>query len=218
MGTNGDGAHPPEPDEDPFAGGIERWVPGPGWRRREGAPASFRAFADARSAEARRRRRRLRLVFGTTGVVLLVLAWSMAFSSGVSTVEQTVGDEAFLAAARDVCDPVRDRLADAAEARRSRDLDDGERAEALDGVVGELDDMVDELAELEPDLEDRAEVEDWLAQWGGVLASGRRTADALADGDRDAAALAARAGQDPARAVNAFAGANGIPACGTAAG
>lgn len=218
MGSNGNGAHPPEPEDDTFAAGLERWVPGPGWQRREGAPASFGELADTRAAAARRRRRRLRLAFGSSGLALLLVAWSLAFSSGVRSGEPTVGDEAFVADARAVCERVRDRLADAADARRTEDLDDEERAEALEAVVAELDGMVDELAELDPDPEDRAEVEGWLAQWDAVLASGRRTADALAEGDRDAAALAARAGQDPAQGVNAFAGANAIPACGTARG
>jgi hypothetical protein len=75
--------------------------------------------------------------------------------------------------------------------------------------------MVRDLGEISPAGEDGEEVAVWLSDWEQVLESGRRTADALRREDDDAAEQAARDGQDPARAVNAFAGANGLPACGT---
>ena len=210
MGSNGNGAHPPEPGEEQAPGGLERWVPGPGWQRRAGGPLAGRR---------RQQRRRLRLVFAVAGAGLLLLAWSMAFSSGVRSVEPTVGDEAFVEEARDLCGPVRERIDAAAEAHQVGDFDDdSERAEAIEGLVAELEDLVDGLADLRPDAEDVEDVDGWLAQWDVVLDSGRRTADALADGDRSRADAASRDSRDAARAVNRFAAANGLPACGVPPG
>ena len=99
MGTNGsNGSSPPEPGEGPS---LEAWVPGPGWQRR------------ATPAGRRRRwsRRRLRLVLAGSGGFLLLVAWSIAFTSGVRSVEPTVEDEDFLAEAEDLCESVRERLA-----------------------------------------------------------------------------------------------------------
>jgi hypothetical protein len=143
------------------------------------------------------------------------VAWSLAFTNGVRSVEPTIEDEDFVADAEDLCTDVRDRLADAAAARRDRELSPAERADAVDATVDALADMVRDLREISPAGEDGEEVAVWLSDWEQVLESGRRTADALRREDDDAAEQAARDGQDPARAVNAFAGANGLPACGT---
>jgi len=200
-GTNGNGRHPPEPgDEAP----LQQWVPGPGWQRR--------------AAPVRRRRgdrRRLRLVLAGTGGLLLLVAWAMAFTNGVRSVEPTIDDEEFVAEAEDICERVRDRLGDAAEARRDADLTSEQRAAAVEATVETLDGMLRDLRDIRPPGGDGEEVAAWLADWERVLDSGRRTATALRRDDQEAAEQAARDGQDPARAVNAFAGANGLPACGT---
>jgi hypothetical protein len=154
-------------------------------------------------------------VLAGTGAALLLVAWSLAFTNGVRSVEPTIEDEDFVADAEDLCTDVRDRLADAAAARRDRELSPAERADAVDATVDALADMVRDLGEISPAGEDGEEVAVWLSDWEQVLESGRRTADALRREDDDAAEQAARDGQDPARAVNAFAGANGLPACGT---
>jgi hypothetical protein len=200
-GTNGNGRHPPEPRDEPA---LQQWVPGPGWQRRP-HPVPRR----------RGDRRRLRLVLAGTGAILLLVAWSLAFTNGVRSVEPTIEDEDFVADAEDLCTEVRDRLADAAADRRDRELSPAERADAVDATVDALADMARDLRDISPPGEDGEEVAAWLAEWGQVLESGRRTADALRREDDDAAEQAARDGQDPARAVNAFAGANGLPACGT---
>lgn len=112
-----------------------------------------------------------------------------------------------------VCRPVQERLVSTTTVVERRN--DDARAAAIEAVVAELADMVEDLSDLEPRVDDRSEVDAWLADWEAVLDSGRRTADAYAAGDRDGAALAADAGQGAARAVNAFTGANGIGACST---
>jgi hypothetical protein len=200
-GTNGNGRHPPEPGEEPR---LEQWVPGPGWQRRTG-PAPRRRWD----------RRRLRLVLAGTGGVLVLVAWLLAFTNGVRSVEPSIDDEEFVADAEDICADVRARLADAAAARDD-DLSSTERADAVDATVDTLAAMLRDLRDIQPSGEDGEQVAAWLQDWEHVLDSGRRTADALRRDDRDAADDAAREGQDPARAVNAFAGANGLPACGTA--
>jgi hypothetical protein len=202
VGSNGsNGRHPPEPGDPPP---LEQWVPGPGWQRRA-VPMRPR----------RGSRRRLRLVLGGTGGFLLLVAWSLAFTNGVRSVEPTIDDEVFVGEAEDICEGVRDRLAEAAEARGDEDLSPVEQADAVDATVDVLDDMVSDLRDIQPSDADGEEVAAWLVEWERVLASGRRTADALRGDDRDAAEDADRDGQAPARAVNAFAGANGLPACGT---
>jgi len=201
SGGNGNGHHPPEPGDEPA---LERWVPGPGWQRR--------------TAPVRRRRwdrRRLRLVLAGTGAVLLLVAWSLAFTNGVRSVEPTIDDDDFVADAERLCADVRDRLSAAAAARRDRELSAAERADAVDATVDALAVMLRDLREISPSGEDGEDVTAWLADWQRVLDSGRRTADALRREDDDAAQQAALDGQDPARAVNTFAGANGLPACGT---
>ena len=150
-----------------------------------------------------------------TGAFLLLVAWSLAFTNGVRSVEPTIDDEDFVADGEALCADVRDRLAEAAEARRQRDLSAAERADAVDATVDALAAMARDLRDIAPAGEDGEEVAAWLADWREVLQSGRRTADALRREDDDAARQAALDGQDPARAVNAFAGANGMPACGT---
>jgi hypothetical protein len=161
-------------------------------------------------------RRRVRLVLAGTGGVLLLLAWTLAFTNGVRTVEPTIDDEDFVAEAGDVCVAVRERLADAAEARVDDELDGAERADAIDATVDALTAMLRDLRDIRPSGADGEEVAAWLAEWERVLDSGRRTADALRGEDDDAAAQAAQEGQVPARAVNSFAAANGLRACGTA--
>jgi hypothetical protein len=177
-------------------------VPGPGWQHR---------------ATPRRRwdRRRLRLVLAGSGAALLVVAWAIAFTSGVRSVEPTVDDEDFLADAEAVCEDTRDRLTEAARARGDDELSPEEQAAAVDATVETLASMVRDLRDLQPAGADGSEVDAWLDEWQRVLDSGRSTADALRRDDGDGAEEAALAGQDPARAVNAFAGANGVPACGT---
>ena len=201
-GSNGNGRHPPEPGEGPS---FEAWVPGPGWQRRA-APAGRRR---------RWSRRRLRLVLAGSGGFLLLVAWSIAFTSGVRSVEPTLEDEDFVAEAGDLCESVRDRLA-AAAAERDEELSSAEQAEAISATVDTLAAMVRDLRDLRPAGADGEEVDAWLADWERVLASGRRIAEALRRDDREAAAAADRASQGPARSVNAFAGANDLPACGTA--
>jgi hypothetical protein len=144
-----------------------------------------------------------------------VVAWAIAFTSGVRSVEPTVDDEEFLADAEAVCERARDVLTDAAQARGDDELSPEEQAAAVDATVETLSSMVRDLRDLQPAGAEGAEVGAWLEDWQRVLDSGRRTAEALRRDDRDAAEEAALAGQDPARAVNAFAGANGLPACGT---
>jgi hypothetical protein len=201
-GSNGsNGRHPPEPDD---STPLRQWVPGPGWQRR------------TRPARRRRwNRRRLRLVLAGAGGVLLLVAWSLAFTNGVRTVQPTIADEDFVADAEELCVAVRDRLADAAQGRSDEELSPAERADAVDATVEELAGMLRHLRDIQPPGADGEEVADWLADWERVLDSGRRTADALRRDDEDGARQAALDGQDPARAVNAFAGANGLPACGT---
>ena len=150
-----------------------------------------------------------------SGAALLLVAWSLAFTNGVRSVEPTIDDEDFVADAEDLCADVRDRLADAAEARRDLDLSPTERADAVDATVDALAAMVRDLRDMQPPGADGEEVAEWLADWERVLDTGRRTAEALRRDDENDARDAALAGQDPARAVNAFAGANGLPACGT---
>jgi hypothetical protein len=154
-------------------------------------------------------------VLAGSGAALLVVAWAIAFTSGISSVEPTVDDEDFLADAEAVCEDTRDRLTAAAAARGDDELSPDEQAAAVEATVETLASMVRDLRDLRPAGTDGQEVETWLDEWQRVLDSGRRTAEALRRDDRDAAEEAARAGQDPARAVNAFAGANGVPACGT---
>ena len=206
MGANGsngsNGSSPPEPGDGPS---LEAWVPGPGWQRRASPVRRRRRWA----------RRRLRLVLAASGGVLLLVAWSLAFTSGVRSVEPTVDDEDFLAEAEDLCTSVRDRLAEAA-AEREEELTPAEQAAALRATVDALAAMVRDLRDIQPPGADGEEVAAWLADWERVLDTGRRIAEALRRDDREAAAAADRAGQGPARAVNAFAGANGLPACGTA--
>lgn len=137
----------------------------------------------------------------------------LAFTASAPTVRPTISDERFVADANAVCRPFQDRLASTSTI--GQDASDGDRSGAIEAVVAELERMVGVLATLELEVDDRAEVEAWLADWDAVLTSGRRTADALAAGDRDAADRAADAGQRPARAVNAFASANGLGACAT---
>lgn len=199
-GTNGNGHHPPEPPEDVP---LQRWVPGPGWQRRR-VPVPRRRWS----------RRRLRLVLAGSGVVLLLVAWSLAFTNGVRSIEPTIDDEDFVAEAEQLCSDVRAQLGDAAEARGD-DLSPADQGAAVDDTVDALAAMVRDLRDIRPPGEDGEEVTTWLAAWERVLDSGRRTADALRTDDREAAREAALAGQDPAREVNAFAGANGLPACGT---
>jgi hypothetical protein len=201
VGTNGRNGDRPSDDVDPP---LERWVPGPGWQRRA-APVRFRRWS----------RRRLRLLLAGTGAFLLVVAWAVAFTSGVRSVEPTIDDDEFVAEAEGRCVAVRERLADAAEARRDENLGPAEQAAAVDATVEELAAMVRDLRDVRPSGQDGEDVAAWLADWERVLDSGRRTADALRREDRGAAEEAARAGQRPAEAVNAFAGANGLPACGT---
>jgi hypothetical protein len=154
-------------------------------------------------------------VLAGSGAALLVVAWAIAFTSGVRSVEPTVDDEDFLADAEAVCEDTRDVLTEAARARGDDELSPEEQADAVDATVETLASMVRDLRDLRPPGAEGEEVDDWLAEWERVLESGRRTADALRRDDRDGAEEAALAGQDPARAVNAFAGANGVPACGT---
>ena len=201
-GSNGNGRHPPEPgDEAP----LERWVPGPGWQRRT-VPAPH----------PRGSRRRLRLLLAGSGAFLLLVAWALAFTNGVQSVQPTIDDEDFVAEAEDLCKAVRDRLADAAQARRDEDLGPAGQADAVEDTVDTLAAMVRDLRRIQPPGADGKQVAAWLADWERVLDTGRRTADALRREDSDAREQAARDGQAPARAVNAFAGANGLPACGTA--
>ena len=200
-GSNGNGRHPPEPEDDPP---LRQWVPGPGWQRRT-VPAAGRRWD----------RRRLRLVLAGTGGLLLIVAWLLAFTNGIRSVEPSIEDDDFVAGAEDICLDARNRLADAAAARAD-DLSPAQRADAVDATVDTLTAMLRDLRDIQPPGEDGEEVATWLESWQRVLDSGRRTADALRRDDTDAADAAARAGQDPARAVNAFAGANGLPACGTA--
>jgi hypothetical protein len=200
VGTNGNGHHPPEPGDEPA---LQQWVPGPGWQRR--------------AAPVRRRRsdrRRLRLVLAGSGAFLLLVAWALAFTNGVRSVEPTIDDDDFVAEAEDVCGAVRQRLADAAEARPDT-LSSADRADAIDATVDTLAAMLRDLRDIQPSGADGEDVAAWLANWQRVLDSGRHTADALRSEDDDALRDAARDGQVPARAVNAFAGANGLPACGT---
>ena len=200
-GRNGNGRHPPDPEQDPP---LQAWVPGPGWQRRA-EPAGPRRWD----------RRRVRLVLAGSGAALLAVAWAIAFTSGVRSVEPTVDDEEFLADAEVVCEDARDVLTEAARSRGDEELTPEEQADAVDATVETLTSMVRDLRDLQPPGSDGAEVDAWLDAWALVLDSGRRTADALRRDDRDTAQEAALAGQDPARAVNAFAGANGMPACGT---
>ena len=204
MGSNGNGngRHVPEPPDDPPR--LEQWVPGPGWQRRT-APAPRRRWD----------RRRLRLVLAGTGGALVLVAWLLAFTNGVRSVESSIDDEEFVSEAEAICADVRARLGDAAAARDD-DLSSTERADAVDATVDTLAAMLRDLRDIQPPGEDGEQVAAWLQDWEQVLESGRRTADALRRDDRDAADAAVRAGQDPARVVNAFAGANGLPACGTA--
>ncbi len=205
MGSNGsngsNGSTPHEPGDQPP---LEQWVPGPGWQRRS-APVPRRRWD----------RRRLRLVLAGSGAGLLVLAWVIAFTSGVRSVEATIEDEDFLADAADVCADVRAELADAADARSDEELGPAEQGTAVEETVEALSGMLRDLRDLRPAGADGVVVDAWLDAWEEVLASGRRTADALRREDREAAEDAALQGQEPARAVNAFAAANGVPACGT---
>jgi hypothetical protein len=201
VGTNGRNGDRPHDDEPPA---LQAWVPGPGWQRR-GAPLRRR----------RSDRRRWRLVLAGSGAALLLVAWGIAFTSGVRSVEPTVDDEDFLTDAEAVCEAARDRLTEAARARGDDELAPEEQATAVDATVDTLASMIHDLRDLRPAGADGEEVDAWLDDWERVLDSGRRTAEALRRDDRDAAEDAAVAGQDPARAVNAFAGANGLPACGT---
>jgi hypothetical protein len=200
-GNGSNGRRPPDPDD---STPLQQWVPGPGWQRRT-PPAPRRGW----------NRRRLRLVLAGTGGVLLLVAWSLAFTNGIRTVDPTIDDDDFVADAEELCLAVRERLADAADARRDEELSSAERADAVDATVDELGRMLRDLRDIQPSGGDGEEVADWLADWGRVLDSGRRTADALRRDDEDAARQAALDGQEPARAVNAFAAANGLPACGT---
>jgi hypothetical protein len=201
VGTNGRNGDRPHDDEQPA---LQAWVPGPGWQRRD-VPGGRRRWD----------RRRWRLVLAGSGAALLLLAWGIAFTSGVRSVEPTVEDEDFLADAEALCEAARSRLTEAARARGDDELAPDEQATAVDATVDTLASMVRDLRDLRPAGADGEEVDAWLDDWERVLDSGRRTADALRRDDRDAAEDAAVAGQEPARAVNAFAGANGVPACGT---
>ena len=200
TGGNGNGTSPPEPGG---PGPVRRWVPGPGWQRRA-TPIDRRA----------RRRRRQRLVLAALGIACLVGAWALAFSESVPSVEPTIADARFVGDANGICRPVQERLADRTEVRRG-DATDDDRADAIDGLVAELDAMVTDLSALRPAPGDAPEVTAWLGAWREVLASGRATAAALREGDDDAAERAADAGQGPARDVNAFARANDIGWCAT---
>src|SRR5215218_8592235 len=105
MGANGSNGHQPVPeDAEPP---LEAWVPGPGWQRRAAPPGRPRLD-----------RRRLRLVLAGAGGALLLVVWTLAFTSGVRSVQPTVDDDEFLADAGDVCDRMRDRLAAEAAGRR----------------------------------------------------------------------------------------------------
>lgn len=204
MGANGsngsNGSHRPEPgDETP----LERWVPGPGWQRRA-APVRRHRWS----------RRRWRLVLAGAGGSLLLVAWSLAFTSGVRSVEPTLEDEDFVAEAEELCESVRDRLAEVAR-ERDDDLSLAQQGSAVGATVEALDAMVRDLRDLRPSGADGEEVDAWLADWERVLDAGRRIADALRREDQEAAAAADRGSQAPARSVSAFAGANGMPACGT---
>lgn len=200
MGANGNGVSPPDPGGDDHPGLLPGWVPGPGWRRRE-PPRS------ARGGQRRRLRNALLLGAGLSTALALVAA----FSSSVSSVTPTITDDGFASAASTLCAPVARQLAEAAEPQR--EPTDAERAEAIDARVSLLTGMVDGIARLEPAVDDRPAVEAWLGDWRAVLRSGRDTASARRLGDDDAAAEASRFGQAPAAGVDAFALANGMPAC-----
>ena len=200
MGANGNGVSPPEPGGDDHPGLLPGWVPGPGWRRRDQPRA-------ARAGDRRRLRNALLLGAGLfTG-----LASVAAFSSSVSSVTPSIGDDRYASAVSARCRPVAQRLAEAAEPRRQPT--DAERAEAVDARVSLLAGMVDGIAGLEPAAADQAEVEAWLDDWRAVLQAGRDTASARRRGDNAAAAEASRAGEAPAGRVDAFALANGMAAC-----
>ena len=200
MGANGNGGSAPDPGEDDHPDLLRGWVPGPGWRRRD-PPRS------GRPADRRRLRNGLLLGAGLcTG-----LAFVAAFSSSVSSVSPTIGDDRFARAANAVCAPVAQQLAEAPEPQR--EPTDAERAEAIEARVALLAAMVEEVARLEPAAGDRPAVEAWLEAWRAVLRSGRDTASARRLGDDAAAAEASRVGEAPAAQVDTFALTNGLPAC-----
>lgn len=199
---NGNGAGPPSPGDDDLPGLVPGWVPGPGWRRREQIHPGPSGPAD---------RRRLRNGLLIAAALLTALAFLAAFSSSVSSITPTIGDDAFARAANAVCLPVAERLAGAGAPES--EPSDAERAEAIDARVAALTAMVDAVARLEPAADDRAAVQAWLDDWRAILRAGRDTAAARRAGDDEAAARASRAGQSPAARVDAFALANAMGAC-----
>jgi hypothetical protein len=198
---NGHGAGSSASGDDDLPQLIPGWVPGPGWQRRE-QPRPARRATD---------RRRLRNGLLVAAALLTALAFLAAFSSSVSSITPTIGDDAFARSANALCLPVAERLADAGAPER--EPSDAERAEAIEARVAALTEMVDAVARLEPAAADEAKVEAWLDDWRAVLRSGRDTAAARRAGDDDAAAAASRAGQSPAARVDAFAVANAMGAC-----
>ncbi|MEZ5381117.1 MAG: hypothetical protein R2754_04885 [Microthrixaceae bacterium] len=162
-------------------------------------------------------RRRLGMI--AVGVILVALAfmWVAAFAGWGSTesVDQ-LGDERWVAAARDVCATSRERLDELPPASSAETPQD--RAGIVNDSIDILGSMTDQLAELDPPAaaEEAGWVREWLGDWDRHLDDRRRFVDQLESGREDATFTESlRDERQVSRFIDRFARVNDMSLCGT---
>ena len=158
-------------------------------------------------AERARSRRRAFFAIVTIGSILCAVVWF----SIPKRPPRTISDDRFRAAAADICAASIPELR--AQRRPERQLSDDEVADRIDEVASELEGVVADLGAVPVSAGDEAEVRAWLEAWDGYIDVGHRYAEAIREGDADAAENVRREGDDEAAAIGRFASGNRLDDC-----